>query len=190
MNIHNHFPIAILEHQIDTELADTIEQRLLEHINTLPSRESFKGDVATDFFSEHRVDIFTLLPELIDEFCNAKKVYQEVTSFIVSDTITFWMQDYRSPTGIHTKHQHGINGISGIYWVRANEQAGPLTFHNPNLILDYVSAEQLDNPYRSIANSYQPTKGTILLFPSYLQHEVQPSQEGVIRTTIAFNFLP
>ena len=190
MNIHNHFPIAILEHIVNQELADEVENVLVSHIDNLPYKESFKGDVATDFFAEERIDIVNLFPKLIDEFFNAKSVYEEVTSFTSSNNFTFWTQDYRSPTGIHIKHQHGVNGISGIYWVRANEYAGALSFHNPNAILDYVSAEHIDNPYRSMMNSYTPTKGKILLFPSYLQHEVQPSQEGVVRTTIAFNFIP
>ena len=190
MNIHNHFPIAILEHQVSTEIADTVEQQLLEHITALPYKDSFKGDVATDFFNNNRIDIFTMFPDLIDEFFAAKNTYQEVTSFVASDNITFWTQDYRSPTGVHNKHQHGVSGISGVYWVRANEHAGALTFYNPNAVLDYVSASVIDNPYRSMMNSYKPIKGKLLLFPSYLHHEVQPSREGVIRTTIAFNFLP
>ena len=147
MKIHNHFPIAILEHQVDVELADKVEQQLLEHIEALPYKDTFTGNVATDFFSDARIDIFTMFPDLIDEFVNAKNAYQ------------------------------------------ANEQAGALTFHNPNTVLDYVSADEIDNPYRSMHSHYQPVKGKLLLFPSYLQHEVQPSQEGVVRTTIAFNFL-
>ena len=189
MKIHNHFPIAILEHQVDVELADKVEQQLLEHIEALPYRDSFVGNVATDFFSDARIDIFTMFPDLIDEFVSARNAYQEVTTFQSSDKLTFWTQDYRDETGIHVKHQHGVNGISGVYWIRANEQAGALTFHNPNTVLDYVSADEIDNPYRSMHSSYQPVKGKLLLFPSYLQHEVQPSQEGVVRTTIAFNFL-
>ena len=50
MKIHNHFPIAILEHQVNVELADKVEQQLLEHIEALPYRDSFVGNVATDFF--------------------------------------------------------------------------------------------------------------------------------------------
>jgi hypothetical protein len=35
---------------------------------------------------------------------------------------------------------------------------------------------------------FKPIKGKIILFPSFLNHEVLPSQDGVVRTTIAFNF--
>ena len=190
MQLHNHFPTAILEHQVDAELADKVEQQLLEHIETLPSRQEFvAGNVATDFFSDSRIDIFTMFPDLIDEFVNAKNAYQEVTTFQCSNNLTFWIQDYRDETGIHVKHQHGVNGISGVYWIRANEHAAPIKFYNPNTVLDYVGADAMHNPYRSMSSVYMPVKGKMLLFPSFLQHEVLPSQAGVIRTTIAFNFL-
>ena len=190
MQLHNHFPTAILEHQVDAELADKVEQHLLEHIETLPSRQEFvAGNVATDFFSDSPIDIFTMFPDLIDEFVNAKNAYQEVTTFQCSDNLTFWIQDYRDETGVHVKHQHGVNGISGVYWIRANEHAAPIKFYNPNTVLDYVAADAMHNPYRSTSHVYMPVKGKMLLFPSFLQHEVLPSQAGVIRTTIAFNFL-
>ena len=188
MHIHNHFSTAILEHHVSLELADKVEQELLPHIKTLPYHKGFKGNVTTDYYTESRIDIFNMFPDLINEFVNARNRYHEITSFKTQDKINCWVQDYRDETGIHTRHHHGADGISGVYWVRANEQAGPLAFYNPNTIADYVEADDKTNPYRTMTAMYKPVKGKILLFPSYLNHEVLPSQDGVIRTTIAFNF--
>ena len=191
MQLHNHFPTAILEHQVCSSLADTVEQELIDHINVLPYEKAFKGNVATDYYEETqtRIDIFNMFPDLITEFFNAKNNYQTSTGIEASDNISYWTQDYRDETGIHTKHHHGVDGISGVNWVRANEHAAPIKFYNPNTLLGYVEAKDLDNPYRSMSSVYMPVKGKMLLFPSFLQHEVLPSQAGVIRTTIAFNFL-
>jgi len=188
MNIHNYFPTAILEHQVAEELSDRVEQELSLHIDSLPYNEGFRGNVATDYYSESRIDIFNMFPELITEFINARNTYYEITSFRTEDKINCWVQDYRDETGIHTRHHHGSSGISGVYWVRANEQAGPLAFYNPNTILDYVEADDKNNPYRNMTTMFKPIKGKIILFPSFLNHEVLPSQDGVVRTTIAFNF--
>ena len=40
------------------------------------------------------------------------------------------VQDYIEGD-VHKEHDHGIGRISGIYWVRANENAGGLQFRNP-----------------------------------------------------------
>jgi uncharacterized protein (TIGR02466 family) len=78
-----------------------------------------------------------------------------------------------------------MNQISGVYWVRANENAGGLCFRNPNPFVEY--AQWMDSQYGYQEYEFQPIKGKLLLFPSYLKHAVMPSSSNVVRTTIAFN---
>jgi len=78
-----------------------------------------------------------------------------------------------------------MNKISGVYWVRANENAGGLCFRNPNPYVEYAHNE--NSQYGRRQFEFQPIKGKLLLFPSYLKHAVMPSSKNVVRTTIAFN---
>lgn len=187
VKVQNFFPTLILECDIDLRLADQVEDILISHINNMPT--DYTGNLHTDYFTDERINIKELCPKLYKEMEKSKDQFQELTTFKATNEFDAWVQDYRTEKATHPRHQHGISGISGVYWVRANEGAGPLLFYNPDPILDYVAADDMFNPYRSTFYEYIPQKGKMLLFPSYLHHEVMPSAPEVIRTTIAFNFI-
>ena len=98
----------------------------------------------------------------------------------------WWVQDYKEGD-VHDEHHHNVGQISGVYWVRANENAGGLSFRNPNVFVEYGHTVKDTAPYSWQEYVYQPVKGRLLLFPSYLKHTVLPSLKDCIRTTIAFN---
>jgi hypothetical protein len=183
----NLFPTFMLECHVDPRLADQIEDILTSEIDGMPTEQT--GSLHTDYFTDERIDIKGLCPKLYKEMEKAKDHAVDITTFKATNEFDAWVQDYRDDKAVHPRHQHGISGISGVYWVRANEGAGPLIFYNPDPTLDYVAAEDWFNPYRTTIYEYMPKKGMMLLFPSYLQHEVMPSLPNVVRTTIAFNFI-
>lgn len=187
VNIRNHFPTCILECDVSAKLANEVENILIPHVETMPTDAS--GDLHTDYYSNERINIEKLCPKLVNEMVKAKDQYKKLTTFKATNNFDAWIQDYRNENARHRRHQHGISGISGVYWVRANENAASLIFYNPDSVIEYVSADDLFNPYRETMCEYVPVKGKMLLFPSYLQHEVIPSSTDVIRTTIAFNFI-
>ena len=187
VELKNIFPTCMLECYVDPRLADQVEEILIDKIDSMPTDHT--GNLHTDYFSTERIDIKELCPKLYSEMEKAKDHFRELTTYKATNEFDAWVQDYRDEKAIHPRHQHGISGISGVYWVRANEGAGPLIFYNPDPVLDYVAADDWFNPYRGTIYEYMPEKGKMLLFPSYLQHEVMPSSPDVVRTTIAFNFI-
>ena len=187
VELKNLFPTCFLEFEIDPRLADQVEDILIPQINKMPTDHT--GELHTDYFTDERINIKVLCPKLYKEMEKAKDQFRTLTTFKATNEFDAWIQDYRSEKAVHPRHQHGISGISGVYYIRANEGAGPLIFHNPDQVLDYTAADDWFNMYRSTIFEYMPVKGKMILFPSYLQHEVMPSQPGAIRTTIAFNFV-
>lgn len=179
------FSVGFMHHEVDSKLADSVEELFLSRIDQLPKTEHHYGDF---LLPERIIDIQKDTPELFQEILNAKNCYAEATGMEVSEGIVeTWIQDYRDEGQKHNRHCHGIHGISGIYWIRANEQAQDLRFYNPNALNAYVKYAA-DTPFGWTTYAYKPTKGTMLLFPSYIEHEVDPSGEDTIRTTLAFNF--
>ena len=72
-----------------------------------------------------------------------------------------------------------------------SENAHPLILHNPNPIADYVNFIDRDTTaFTEDKFAFHGKKGMLLLFPSYLQHEVEPSaNSNTVRATLAFNYV-
>lgn len=185
MIIDSLFPVAILSYEVNQQLANYVESIFLEKIDSIPK----SVNQYSDFFLKDKIfDLQKDVPDLYNIIIDCKNEYQRITGLeTTEESFESWTQDYRDEGQYHNRHNHGINGISGIYWIRANEHASDLTFYNPNTVGPYAkyfkeTAFSWDN------KRYQAQKGTILIFPSYLDHGVDPSNNNTVRSTIAFNF--
>lgn len=85
---------------------------------------------------------------------------------------------------------------SGVYCVDPGEknaerpESGVLRFHNPHHYSNYfldAGNLKLKAPYHHGSWSVQFEAGQLVLFPSWLQHEVLPFYGSDERITIAFN---
>jgi uncharacterized protein (TIGR02466 family) len=86
----------------------------------------------------------------------------------------YWIQDYY-PNQSHERHSHPMSTISGTYYIRANEFAGNLIFHDPN---PHTNMTVFNTNNRNLALfGIKPKKGLLVLFPSWLEHESLPSPE-------------
>lgn len=186
MEINGHFSVPILRHKVSDFLADDIEKFVLTKLDKLKEDK----DQFNDFYVEEKVlDLKVDLPDLYQEILQCRDVFEQNTSILSSrEKFQYWIQDYRTENHLHELHSHGVYGLSGIYWVRANNAAGQLCFKNPNILAHYQDTAPSNSPFAFKKVLYPPEKGIILFFPSYLEHEVLKGSNGIIRTTIAFNF--
>jgi len=93
-------------------------------------------------------------------------------------------------------HNHAMASWSGVYCVDAGRDdgshpdSGALTFANPfsvaAMFLDPANAA-MRAPYNSFNRSFKLVPGQLILFPSWLQHYVQPFHGEGERITVAFN---
>lgn len=106
----------------------------------------------------------------------------------------FWYNYYylnqQQEKHVHiTRCGHPLHYWSGIYY---NKYPTPTKFHNPN---KFNCLQIFDNAERSLIqdcyyDAYSPNieEGSILLFPSYLEHSVPPTNDDEkMRLTFAFN---
>jgi hypothetical protein len=196
MHIEPIFPIGMLVHDVPQDVADEVEKFVVSKLSLMPDRGG-PAPHSTDYFEPKKIipDLTKDLPRLWLELRQCKDAYQEGNNFkainrqLKTNTSEFeyWCQDYLEGD-IHAEHEHGIGRISGIYWVRANEAAGGIMFKNPNPFTEYSQDYDINAMWSWQGTIYKPIKGRMLMFPSYLKHSVLPSEEGVERTTVAFNF--
>ncbi|GAB6195943.1 putative 2OG-Fe(II) oxygenase [Lysobacter xanthus] len=106
-----------------------------------------------------------------------------------------WFHVTRSP-GFVIAHTHPMASWSGVYCVDPGSpspdhpESGVLRFHNPhyysNMFLDPGNA-RLQAPYHHGTWSMRLQPGQLVLFPSWVSHEVLPFHGTDERITIAFN---
>lgn len=90
----------------------------------------------------------------------------------------------------HPAHDHLPGVISGVYYVQAEEDDAPLTFHDLNkeggwIVSDLKGA--VFNEFTSRTWKLIPKTGRLVLFPSYVRHSVDQHLLDRERITISFN---
>jgi len=87
----------------------------------------------------------------------------------------------------HPPHTHANNFWSGVYYVRSDGAGARITFTHPNpaarVLLPRIREVTMAN---ATSWSMDAEPGTLLLFPSWLEHHVNAVAEGE-RISVAFN---
>jgi uncharacterized protein (TIGR02466 family) len=83
-------------------------------------------------------------------------------------------------------HDHGYqpNVISGVYYFRAPKDCSKIIFKSSNPFA--VSFPHLSSKYTNLI-SCEVEQDMIILFPSWLNHKVEPNKNKDLRISIAFN---
>ena len=94
------------------------------------------------------------------------------------------------PGGHHSAHIHPHSILSGTFYVEVPGGAGDIRFEDPRLgLMMAAPLRRADAPeeLRSFAN-VAPRAGLLLLWESWLRHEVLPGAAKAERLSISFNF--
>jgi uncharacterized protein (TIGR02466 family) len=80
--------------------------------------------------------------------------------------------------------------LSGVYYVRTRPGADSINFHDPRsqtgIIRPPVAELTAENTDQVVV---RVKDGTLLIFPSYLQHSVDANASGEERISISFNIM-
>ncbi len=90
--------------------------------------------------------------------------------------------------GHHAAHIHPHSAISGTYYVALPKGASAIRFEDPRLPLMMAAPAKRerarDKPFVTVA----PTPGTLLLWESWLRHDVPPNAGRGARVSMSFNY--
>jgi uncharacterized protein (TIGR02466 family) len=92
--------------------------------------------------------------------------------------------------GIHTAHIHPHSVISGTYYVEVPKGAADIRFEDPRLAMMMAAPPRKGKARRENQTFAQvsPKPGTLLLWESFLRHEVLPNAAPGKRISISFNY--
>lgn len=94
------------------------------------------------------------------------------------------------PGGFHGSHLHPNSVISGTYYVDIPEGASAIRFEDPRLAMMMAAPPRKPKAGREFQTSIPvaPTAGTLLMWESWLRHEVPLNQADSERISISFNY--
>ena len=86
------------------------------------------------------------------------------------------------------KHHHGNSALSAAYYVKAEKNAGDIVLFDPRQanVFHHPFSKEVNNINAQV-QSITPSAGTLVLFPSYLEHKVNPNLSNEERIVISFN---
>jgi len=88
-------------------------------------------------------------------------------------------------------HMHPKSVLSGVFYLNVHNDTGTLKFYNPlSELIDYVLNDNLNKymPENCCTWTVIPNRSMLLLFPSWLQHSVEPNlNKNIKRISISFN---
>ena len=94
------------------------------------------------------------------------------------------------PGGVHTSHIHPHSVVSGTYYVAVPKGASAIKFEDPRLGFMMAApprkpkAAQDNRPFVYVT----PSPGTVLLWESFVRHEVPLNEADEERISISFNY--
>lgn len=92
--------------------------------------------------------------------------------------------------GVHSGHIHPHSVVSGTYYVSVPQDAASLKFEDPRLAMMMAAPTRLKvadpslQPFVFLA----PTEGEVILWESWLRHEVVLNRSRAPRISISFNY--
>ena len=100
----------------------------------------------------------------------------------------FWF-NINKPGNYNKLHNHRGSLISGVFYIDTPKDCGNSSFERYD-DTQYYLPENLEK--RTVitgsAVSFEAEKGVLLLFPSWLLHQVEPSQSQTPRISMSFNY--
>ena len=80
--------------------------------------------------------------------------------------------------------------VSGVFYVKSPKNCGRLILKRNDPVLGLMYQERVGNynEYNSSTWSITPVKNLLVLFPSYLEHYVEPNLNKEKRISISFNY--
>jgi uncharacterized protein (TIGR02466 family) len=92
--------------------------------------------------------------------------------------------------GHHTAHIHPHSVVSGTFYVETPAGSGTIRFEDPRLPMMMAAPVRRDDAPEQLRPfvSVQPRAGLLLLWESWLRHEVLPGTGRGERLSISFNF--
>jgi uncharacterized protein (TIGR02466 family) len=184
------FPTLVWKLQLRAALRDAINARIIaalgEQRRGLPALDAGQGWQSEQTLHEREAfrDLILCVHSVAKSILSFLRISYE------SVEVTGCWANVLARGAAHKLHSHPNNFLSGVYYVRTHPGADTINFHDPRRQTSIIrppvvelTAENTDQTVVRVAN------GTLLMFPSYLEHSVDSNMSEEERISISFNLM-
>jgi uncharacterized protein (TIGR02466 family) len=184
------FPTLVWKSQLSPETHEPLNRKILEKLDELTAGEAplqVGGMWQTDQLFHKAAD----MEDLEQIFRGTSQgVLDSLKVGYAKFEITGCWANISAPAAPHKMHTHPNNYLSGVYYVKTQPQADAIVFHDPKPQISIISPPPLEVSSATAGKvRVQVDPGTLLVFPSWLQHSVDPNMSADTRVSIAFNIM-
>jgi uncharacterized protein (TIGR02466 family) len=184
--IHGLFPepVYIVKRDLDVSFE---EDKDIKDINTggmYKNKENWSS-INTYIFNSKLKEIKQFCEQQIKIYVEAIISPKEELDFYITQS---WL-NITNPGGSHHIHAHSNSIISGVFYI-STEEDDTITFFDPNFSMKQRTLFELKerNVWNSLGWSLPANNNELILFPSWLEHEVAPNFKATTdRISISFN---
>lgn len=130
------------------------------------------------------------MKELSERLTKSIRAYVGYFQFKQKPKMTNLWLSINNTKDYNVLHDHPQSKISGVFYTNAPPDSGDLIFSNPVETEHFFNNEELNefNLYNCGKYAVKPKDGMIVIFPSFLKHEVGPNLTKNRRISFSFNF--
>lgn len=184
------FPTLVWKVLLKAESRDAIDAKILAALEglrrDLPRLESGRGWQSEQTL--HEREEFRELASCVRDV--AKSILRFLRIGYEPFEITGCWATVLAKGAAHKAHTHPNNFLSGVYYVRTRPGTDTINFHDPRnqtaVIRPPVAELTAENTDQVVV---KVTNGTLLMFPSYLEHSVDANASEDERISISFNLM-
>jgi len=188
--VTNIFPVSI--HSIIVNNYEEVKNTLIEYCyerrkNNLQGRQVSNAGGGWQSEYKRMTDMNSILDSTVaNSIMNYLPIIRN-TPFSVSG----WL-NINPPGAYNRMHNHPDCHLSGVFWIKAPDKSGNIVFEHPNLYNSFIESKTYKRKFKlenKIDHMYScaPIDGKILIFPGYLNHEVEKNCSSEDRISYAFN---
>jgi len=174
------------------EWAEKLKPFLLEQLDkdTINKKRFYKG--RTTHATNTNLAEFDELKEFNVHLKEHAKIFIDALGFdyekISEKFKPYYFATELNKGSMQERHIHAFQ-LSGILYIKVPENSAPIQFLDPNHIREYMDwpIKDYENPNTFKTVNYKPTKGSLLLWPSYLYHQVLVHQVDDNRIGLVLN---
>lgn len=184
------FPTLVWKVQLKAEMHEVIDAIILAALERM-RRDTPQLAPGQGWQSDKTLHELEELRDLISCVNNAtKSVLRFLRVGYDAVEITGCWANVLAKGAAHRAHSHPNNYLSGVYYVRTHPGTDTINFHDPRQQTAIIrppvvelTAENTDQIVVRVKN------GTLLIFPSYLQHSVDTNLSEEERISLSFNIM-
>ncbi len=185
------FPTPIWHFKLED--FQSVNQMLLSAIDEERKRDC-KGEQWSNVLGWHSIDTLHQR-DSFQQFINIVQAnVMEATSFLKWDlnqfkiSITTCWAMVNGKFAFNSVHNHPNSILSGVYYVQVPENCGGVFFSDPRPASQMLVPPVVEfSPWTFPRVTYKAYEGSMLLFPSWLLHGVEPNLSDEDRVSISFN---